>query len=51
MLHRWSIARLSQPQHYLPGTGSGLIRRRGRGLVWLVGESGFRRASPLVLTS
>jgi hypothetical protein len=32
-LHRWSIARLSQPQHYLLGTGSGRIRRRARGLV------------------
>ena len=50
-LHRWSIARLSQPQHHLLGTGSGRIRRGSHGLVWLVGDSGFRRTSPLVLTS
>jgi hypothetical protein len=50
MLHRWSIARLGQPQHLL-GTGSGRIRRGSHGLVWLAGDSGFRSASPLVLTS
>jgi hypothetical protein len=50
-LHRWSIARLSQPQHHLLGTRSGRIRRGSHGLVWLAGDSGFGRASPLVLTS
>ena len=48
---RRSIARLSQPQHHLLGTGSGRIRRGSHGLVWLAGDSGFRRASSLVLTS